>query len=165
MAYDGVVMNGLPGFIKDNFSAFLEVMWFIPSEIQIRDWYEAALLVFILVVALGVIFLCDRLLKKYNPGFATGALLVFLLLSLTLGLTGLILSIPRLPSSMYNTFPVLCIGSPVFNLVLGVVASLGHRLRNHRPIAGTLLLCGAGFLFAWVLFTTFILFALRLFNS
>jgi len=158
-------MNELMNLIKDNFSAFVELMFFIPSEIQIQsvDVGEAAVLVFILVVALGVIFLCARLMKKYNPGFAASILLAFLLLSLTLGLTGFLLSIPRLDLNPTDTFLVVCIGSPVFNLILGVMASLGHRLRHNHPIAGTLLLCGAGVLFAWVLLITIILFALRIF--
>ena len=152
-------------FIKDNFSAFVEVMFFIPTRFQIWYWHEATLLVFILAVALGVIFLCDWLMKKYNLGIAASVLLTFLVLSLPLGVTGFLLSIPRLSVSAFNTFLVVWIGSPVFNLILSVMASLGNRLRNNHPMAGTLLLYGAGFLFAWVLLTTFILFALRLFNS
>lgn len=159
-------MNELINLIKGNFSAFVEVMLFIPSELQIQyvGVGEAAVLVFILIVALAAIFLSARLMKKHNPGFTASVLLTFLVLSLTLGLTGFILSIPRLSSSVYNTFPVLCIGSPVFTLVLSVIASWGHRLRSNKPIAGTLVLFGAGLLFAYVLFTTFILFALRLYN-
>jgi predicted MFS family arabinose efflux permease len=157
-------MNGLMNLIKDNFSAFVEVMLYIPSRFQI--WYvsEVVILVFILSLALGVIFLCARLIKKYNLGFAASVLLTFLVLSLTLGLTGFFLSIPQLFRSVSDTFLVVGIGSPVFNLGLSVVASLGNRLRNNYPIAGTLLFCGVGLLFAYVLFTTFTLFALRLYN-
>ena len=159
-------MNGLMNLIKDNFSAFVQAMLFIPSEFQIQSVGvgEAAVLVFILVVALAAIFLSARWMKKHNLGFTASVLLTFLVLSLTLGLTGFLLSIPRLSSSVYDTFPVLCIGSPVFNLVLSVIASLGHRLRSNHPIAGTLILYGVGFLFAWILFSTFIMFALRLYN-
>lgn len=159
-------MNGLMNFIKDKFSAFVELMLFIPSEIQIHSVGvgEAVVLVFILVVALAAIFLPARWMRKHNLGSTASILLTFLVLSLVLGLTGLLLSIPRLSSSMYDTFPVLCIGSPVFNLVLGAIAALGHRLRSNQPIAGTLLLCGAGFVFAYLLFITIIMFAFRLYN-
>jgi hypothetical protein len=166
MVNKGVFMNELINFIKDKFSAFVELMIFIPSELQISSTgvSELAVLVFILVVALAAIFLSARWMKKYNPGLAGSVLLAFLILSLTLGLTGFLLSIPQLSVSASDTFLVLCIGSPVFNLILGVMAALGNRLRNNRPIAGALLLCATGFLFAYVLFTTFILFALRLYN-
>jgi len=157
-------MNGLMNFIKDNFSAFLEAMMFIPSEFQI--WYvsEVAVLVIILVLALGVIFLCDRLIKKYNLGFTASVLLTFLILSLTLALTGLIISIPRLYLSAFDFFLVVGIGSPAFNIVLSMIATLGNRLHKNYPIAGTLLLCGVGFLFAWILIATFVLFILGLYN-
>ena len=160
-------MNGFVNFIKDNFSAFLEWMLFIPSEIQIQsvDVGEAAVLVLILVLPLGVIFLCDWLMKKHKPGFVGGVLLTFLVLSLTLGLTGFLLSIPRLSSSVYDTFPLLCIGSPVFNLIPSVIVSFGSRLRNHHPIAGILLLLGAGLSFAYIFFTTFIVFLWPLINN
>jgi len=151
-------------FVKDNFSAFVEAMFFIPSEMQILYWDEAAGLVFFLLVALGVIFLSARLIKKYNLGFPSGVLLTFLVLSLTLGLTGFLVSIPRLSVSVLDPFMVICIGSPVFNLVPGVLTSFGSRLRNNHPIAGRILLFGAGILFAYILFTTFIFFALRLFD-
>ena len=158
-------MNELISFINDNFSAFVEVMFIIPSRFQIRyvnDVGEVALLVFALALPLGVIFLCVRLMNKYNLRFTASVLLAFLVLSLTLGLTGFLLSIPRLPSSMSDTFPIVCVGSPVFNLILSVIASFGSRMRNHHPIVGILLLLGAGFLFAYVFFTTFIVFLLHL---
>jgi hypothetical protein len=150
-------------FIEDNFSAFLEWMLFIPSNFQIQpvfrirsvdDVIEAAILVFVLVLPMGVIFLCARWMKKYNLGLPASVLLAFLILSLALGMIGLILSIPRLSYSISDTFPIICVGSPVFNLVLSVIIALGHRLRNHRPIAGALLLFVAGLLFAYVFFTT-----------
>ena len=158
-------MNDLINFITDNFSAFVEAMFIIPSRFQIRyvnDVSEAAVLIFILAVAVGVVFLCARLMNKYNLRFAASVLLAFLVLSLTLGLTGFLLSIPRLSASAFDTFLVVCIGSPVFNLALGMMAALGNRLRNHHPIAGAVLLFGVGILFAYVLFTTFIVFLLRL---
>ena len=160
-------MNGLINFIKDNFSAFVEWMLAIPSEIQIQyvDVGEAAVLVFILVLPVGVIFLCDWLMKKHKPGFVGGVLLTFLVLSLTLGLTGFLLSIPRLFESVNYTFPIVCVGSPVFNLVLSVIVSFGSRLRNHHPIAGVLLLLGAGLPFAHIFFTTFIVFLWPLINN
>ena len=154
-------MNGLLDIIKDHFSAFVEAMLFISSELQIWNWYEAALLVIILGVALGVIFLCDHLMRKYNLGFPASVLLAFLILSLSLGLTGILLSIPRFSVSAFDTFLVVFIGSPVFNIALGVMASWGSRLRKINPIAGTLILCGAGFLFSWILLTTFIMFVFR----
>jgi hypothetical protein len=157
-------MNEFVEFIKDKFSTFVEEMFFIPSEFQIWYWSEVAVLVFILVLALGVIFLCDRWMKIYKLRFAASVLLTFLVLSLTLGLTGFLVSIPRLSVSVFDTFMVVCIGSPIFNLVLGVIASFGSRLRNNHPIPGALLLFGAGFVFGYVLFTTFILFVLRLFD-
>jgi hypothetical protein len=159
-------MNGLMNFIKDNFSAFVEAMFFIPSEIQIQyvGVGGVAVLVFVLVVALAAIFLAARRMRKHNLRFTASVLFTFLVLSLTLGLTGFFLSIPRLRDGVSYTFPIVCIGSPVFNLVLGVVASWGHRLRNNRPLAGTFLLFGAGILFAYVLFTTILLFAFRLYN-
>ncbi len=157
-------MKGLIDVIKDHFSAFVETMLFISSELQIWNWYEAALLVIIMGVALGVIFLCDRLMRKYNLGFPASVLLAFLILSLSLGLTGILLSIPRLSVSAFDTCLVVFIGSPVFNIALGVMASWGNRLRVNHLIAGTLLLCGAGFLFAWVLITTLIVFTLRLYS-
>ena len=162
-----LVVNDLINFITDNFSAFVEVMFIIPSRFQIRyvnDVSEAAVLIFILAVAVGVVFLCARLMNKYNLRFAASVLLAFLALSLTLGLTGFLLSIPRLFRYVSNEFLIVGIGSPVFDLVLGVMAALGNRLRNHHPIAGALALCGVGFLFAYVLFTTFIMFVLRLNN-
>ncbi len=161
-------MNGFVNFIRDNFSAFLEWMLGIPANFQIRsvnEVGEAAFLIFVLVLPLGVMFLCDRLMKKHKPGFIGGVLLTFLVLSLALGLMGFLLSIPRLSSSVYDTFPVLCVGSPVFNLILSVIASFGSRLRNHHPIAGILLLLGAGLLFAYIFFTTFIVFLWPLINN
>ena len=153
-------MTGLMTFIKDNFSVFLEVMFFVPSSsFQISYVSEVVLLVFILTLALTVIFLCDRLLKKYDLRFTTSVLLTFLVLSLTLGLTGIFLSILRLDMNMSNAFVAVGIGSPIFNLVLGVIASVGNRLRKNHPKTSTLLLCGVGFLFAWVLLTTFLIFA------
>lgn len=160
-------MNELITLVKDNFSAFEEVMFVISSRFQIRyinDVGEVAVLIFILAVAVGVVFLSARLMKKYKTGFPASVLLAFLILSLTLGLTGFLLSIPQL-SGASDTFLVVCIGSPLFNLVLGVMASLGNRLRNDHPVAGALAISGVGFLFAYNLFATFILFALRLFNS
>ena len=142
-------------------------MLFIPSRFQIRyvnDAGEAAVLVIVLGLAVGVVFLSARLMKKYRLGFPASVLLTFLVLSLTLGLIGFLLGISRLSSSLYTTFPVLCIGSPVFNLTLSVIVAWGHRLRNHRPITGTLLLGSTGLLFAYILFTTFILFVVRLYN-
>jgi len=157
-------MNELINLIKENFSTFVEVMVFIPSRFQIWYWEEAAVLVFILAFALGVVFLCDRLIKKYDLGFTTSILFTFLVLSLTLGLTGFFLSIPRLNLNPSAPFLIVGIGSPAFTLVLSVIASLGHRLRNNHAKAGTLLLFGVGLLFAYVLFTTFIVFALRLYS-
>ena|SRR3990172_6603385 len=157
-------MNELINLIKENFSTFVEVMVFIPSRFQIWYWEEAAVLVFILAFALGVVFLCDRLIKKYDLGFTTSILFTFLVLSLTLGLTGFFLSIPRLNLNPSAPFLIVGIGSPVFNLILGVVATLGNRLRNHHPIAGTLILYGVGFPFAYLLFTTFAVFFLSLYN-
>lgn len=157
-------MNELINLIKENFFTFVEVMFFIPSRFQIWYWHEAALLVFILALALGVVFLCDRLMKKYNLEFIASALLTFLVLSLTLGLTGFFLSIPRLDLNPSAPFLIVGIGSPVFNLILGVVATLGNRLRNNHPIAGTLILYGVGFPFAYLLFTTFAVFILGLYN-
>ena len=157
-------MNEWINLIRDNFSAFIEVMLFIPSRIQVWYFSEAIMLAVILSVALGVVFLSARWMKKYSLGFAASVLLAFLVLSLTLGLTGLLLSIPRLDLISSSPFLIVGIGSPVFNLVLGVVASLGHRLRSNQPIAGTLLLCGTGFVFAYVLFTTFVVFFLSLYN-
>ena len=164
-------MNGLLNFIRDNFSAFVEVMLLIPSRFQIwsvfrirsaSDVIEAVVLVFALALPVGVIFLCDRWMKKYKLGFRASVLLAFLVLSLALALPGLLLSIPRLPYSMTDTFPIVCVGSPVFILVLSVIASLSSRLRNHNPAAGILLLIGAGLLFAYILFTTLTVFLLRL---
>src|SRR3990172_1177817 len=89
-------MNGLINLIKDNFSTFVEVMFFIPTRFKVWYWSEAVVLIIILAVAVGVIFLCDRLMHKYNLGFTASVLLTFLNLSLTLGLTGILLSILRL---------------------------------------------------------------------
>jgi len=103
-------MNELMNLIKDNFSAFVELMLFIPSESQIQSVGvgEAAVLVFILVVALGVIFLTARWMKKHNPGFTASVLLTFLVLSLTLGLMGFFLSILRL--DLITSAPFLIVG-------------------------------------------------------
>lgn len=160
-------MNELINTLKDEFSAFVEVMLIIPSRFQIRyvnDVSEVVILIFILAVPMGVIFLCARLMKKYNLGFSDSVLLAFLVLSLTLGLSGLILSIPRLDLISSSPFLIIGIGSPVFNLVLGVIASLGHRLRNGHSKAGILLLFVSGLLFAYVLFTTITVFILGLYN-
>lgn len=157
-------MNGLINFIKDHFSAFIEVMLLIPSEFQIRYVSEVVVLVLILALGLAAIFLCDRLMTKYNLGFAASVLLSFLILSLTLGLMGFFMSIPRLFVNVSDTFLVVCVGSPIFNLALGVVTSLGNRLPNYYPKAGVLLLCGGGFLFAWILLITFSVYFLGLYN-
>lgn len=160
-------MSGLIDLVKNNFSTFVEVMFFMPSRVQIRyvnDVSEVVILVFILAVPVGVIFLCARLMKKYNLGFSASVLVAFLVLSLTLGLTGLLLSIPRLDLISSSPFLIVGIGSPVFNFVLGVIASLGHRLRNGHSKAGMLLLFVAGLIFAYVLFTTLTVFFLSLYN-
>lgn len=141
-------------------------MLVISNRFQIQyvnDVGEAAILVFILAVAVGVVFLSTRLMRKYNTGFSASVLLEFLVLSLTLVLTGFVLSIPQL-SGASDTFPILCIGSPVFTLALGVMASIGSRLQDNHPLAGRLTLFVTGFLFAYILFVAFILFALRLYN-
>jgi hypothetical protein len=158
-------MNELISLIKDNFSTFVEVMFFIPTRFKVWYWSEAVVLIIILAVAVGVIFLSDRLMRKYSLGFPASVLLTFLVLSLTLGLTGFFLSIPRLFESVNYTFPIVCVGSPVFNLILSVIASFGSRLRNHRPIAGILLLLVAGLLFAYIFFSTFIVFLWPLINN
>lgn len=161
-------MNGLINIVKDNFSAFIEAMFVISSRFQIRyinDVGEVVVLIFILAVAVGVVFLSARLMKKYKTGFPAGVLLAFVVLSLTLGLTGFLLSIPRLFRYVSNEFLIVGIGSPVFNLALGVMTALGNRLRNTHLIAGTLALCVTGFLFAYLLFVTFIVFALPLINN
>src|SRR3972149_684263 len=137
-------MNELISLIKDNFSAFVEVMFFIPTRFKVWYWSEAVVLIIILAVAVGVIFLSDRLMRKYSLGFPASVLLTFLVLSLTLGLTGFFLSIPRLFRYVSNEFLIVGIGSPVFNLALGVMAALGNRLRNNHLIAGILLLLVAG---------------------
>ena len=157
-------MNGLMNFLIGYFSVFFEVMFFMPTQFQVWYWSEAALLVFILVVALGVIFLCDRLVKKYNLRFAASVLLTFLVLSLTLGLTGFIVSIPRLDLKPLVPFLIVGLGSPVFNIVLGVVAALGNRLSQNHPKASAFILFGVGLLFAYVLLTTFAVFVLSLYN-
>jgi hypothetical protein len=161
-------MNELITLVKDNFSAFIEAMFVISSRFQIRyvnDVGEVTVLVVILAVALGVVFLSARLMKKYKTGFSAGVLLAFLALSLTLGLTGFLLSIPRLFRYVSNEFLIVGIGSPLFNLALGVMTALGNRLRKNHPMAGTLALCGVGFLFAYLLFVTFIVFDLPLINN
>ncbi|HLE15904.1 MAG TPA: hypothetical protein VI776_14235 [Anaerolineales bacterium] len=157
-------MNGTSNFILDNFYTFFRVMLLIPSKIQSWQGDDVALAVFFLILAMPVIFLCDRLMKKYDLGFAANVLLAFLVLSLAEGLMGLIMSIPRLLVSASRPFLVLGIGTPVINIALGVIASLGNRLRKKYPKAGAFLLCGVGFPFAWVLATTFVLFFLGLYN-
>jgi hypothetical protein len=125
-------------FVKEKFSAFIEAMLVISNRFQIQyvnDVGEAAILVFILAVAVGVVFLSTRLMRKYNTGFSASVLLEFLVLSLTLVLTGFVLSIPQL-SGASDTFPILCIGSPVFTLALGVMASIGSRLRTIIHLRG-----------------------------
>ena len=158
-------MNELISLIKDNFSAFVEVMFFIPTRFKVWYWSEAVVLIIILAVAVGVIFLSDRLMRKYSLGFPASVLLTFLVLSLTLGLTGFFLSIPRLFRYVSNEFLIVGIGSPVFNLALGVMAALGNRLRNNHLIAGILLLLVAGLLFAYIFFTTFIVFLWPIINN
>ena len=158
-------MNGLINFIRDNFSTFVEVMFFIPTRFKVWYWSEAVVLIIILAVAVGVIFLSDRLMRKYSLGFPASVLLTFLVLSLTLGLTGFFLSIPRLFRYVSNEFLIVGIGSPVFNLALGVMAALGNRLRNNHLIAGILLLLVAGLLFAYIFFTTFIVFLWPIINN
>jgi hypothetical protein len=157
-------MNGWMDFLIGYFSVFFEVMFLIPSQFKIWYWHEAALLGLILAVALGVIFLCDWLVKKYTPGFTASVLLTFLVLSLTLGLTGFFLSIPRLALNPLAPFLIVGLGSPVFNIVLGVIATLGNLLSRKHPKAGTLLLSVVGLLFAYVLLTTFAVFFLSLYN-
>jgi hypothetical protein len=157
-------MNGWMDFLIGHFSVFFEVMFFIPTRFQIWYWSEAALLGLILAVALGVIFLCNWLMKKYNLGLTASVTLTFLILSLTLGLTGFLLSIPRLDLNLLAPFLIVSLGSPVFNILLGVVATLGNRLSRNHPKAGTLLLVGVGTLFAYVLLTTFAVFFLSLYN-
>jgi len=111
-------MNGLMNFMKGHFSAFIKVMLLIPSEFQVRYASEVVVLVFILALGLAAIFLCDRLMTKYNLGFAASVLLTLLILSLTLGLMRFFMSIPRLFLNVSDTFLVVCVGSPIFNLVL-----------------------------------------------
>src|SRR3990172_3667064 len=157
-------MNGLMDFLLGYFSVFFEVMFFIPTRLKVWYWHEAALLGLILAVALGVIFLCNWLMKKYNLGFTASVLLTFLILSLTLGLTGVLLSIPRLDLNPSIPFLIVGLGSPVLNIALSLVAALGNRWSQNYPKAGTLFLFGVGILFSNVLLTTFAVFFLSLYN-
>lgn len=157
-------MNGWMDFLMGYFFVFFEVMIFVPTRFKVWYWSEGVLLISILVAALGAIFLCHWLMKKYHLGFAAGVLLTFLLLSLTLGLTGLFVSIPRLDLNPTIPFLIVGLGSPVFNIVLGVIVALGNRLSRSHPKPGALLLFGAGILFAYVLLTTVAVFALSLYN-
>jgi len=146
-------MNGLMDFLIGYFSVFFEVMFFIPTRFKVWYWHEAALLGLILAVALGVIFLCNWLMKKYNLGFTASVLLTFL-----------ILSIPRLDLNPSIPFLIVGLGSPVLNIALSLVAALGNRWSQNYPKAGTLFLFGVGILFANVLLTTFAVFFLSLYN-
>src|SRR3989304_3412364 len=111
-------MNGLMNFIKDNFSAFVNAMLIIPSELQVQSVGEAAVLVIILVVALAAIFLSARWMKKHNLGFTASVLLTFLVLSLTLGLMGFFLSILRLDLITSAPFFIFGIGFASFTPLL-----------------------------------------------
>jgi len=102
--------------------------------------------------------------KKSDLGFAASALRTFLVLSLVVGLTGVFMSITALGRNPSGPFLIVAIGSPVFNIVLSVIATMGNRLRVNSPKAGALLLIGVGFLFAWVLVTTFAVFVFGLHN-
>lgn len=157
-------MDGWMDFPLGYFSAFFRIMFFAPTRFKVWYWSEGVLLISILVAALGVIFLCAWLMKKYRPGFAASVLLTFLVLSLTLGLTGIIMSIPRLDLRPAIPFLIVGLGSPIFNIVLGVIVALGDRLSRRHPKGGALLLFGAGILFAYVLLTTVAVFALSLYN-
>jgi len=122
-----------------------------------------ALLALFLILAVSLIFLCDWLVRKFNLGFAAGVILTLLILSLAVGLTGLFMSIPSLGNAA-GPFLIVGSGSPVFNIVLSVIASLGNRLKKKYPKAGGAILCGVGFLFASALATTFVVFFYALYN-
>lgn len=145
-------------FVREQLSAYVEVMVFAATRLRLRHWSEAAVIGLILIVALGVIFLCDRWMKNYRLRFAAGAVLSSLVLSLAVGVMGLLLSLPRLFSAVRDTFPVVCIGSPAFILTLGLLISFGSRLRHRRPLSGLAILLGAWLLSAYIFFATFIVF-------
>jgi hypothetical protein len=145
-------------FIRDPLSAYVEVMVFASTRLRVRHWGEAAVMGLILIVAAGVVFVCDRWLKKHRLSFAAGALVSFLVLGMVVGGMGLLLSLPRLPSSLRDTFPVVCVGSPAFILTLGLLISFGSRLRHRRPIAGVGILLWAWLFSAYFFFVTFIVF-------
>ncbi|HSF82816.1 MAG TPA: hypothetical protein VLA49_16395 [Anaerolineales bacterium] len=157
-------MNGSPNFFLDNFYTFCRVMLLVPSKIQSWQVEEAALVIFFLILASGVIILCDRLMKRYDLGFATNILVAVGVLCLAVGLTGFMMSVPRLLVSASRPFRVVGIGAPVINFALAAITSMGNRLSKQHSIAGALILGGAGILFGWVLVTTFLLFYLGLYN-
>ena len=71
-------MNGFMNFIKDTFPAFLEwMLFFISNSFQLPSVAEVAFLGSILALALGVMFVCDRLMKKHNSRYTGGLLLTF----------------------------------------------------------------------------------------
>jgi hypothetical protein len=164
-------MRELLNLIMESFSDYFWVMFQVPSILILSErggrGGRLALSAFILILAISLIFLCDRLVKKYALGFAAGVILTFFVLSLAVGLIGLLMSlmsISRLGSAS-GTFLTVCSGSAVINIVLSLIAAMGNRLKNKSPKAWAALLCGVGFLYAWSLATTFLALVDRLANS
>ena len=161
-------MRELLNLIMESFSDYFWVMFQVPSILILSErggrGGRLVISAFLLILAISLIFLCDRLVKKYALGFTAGVILRFFLLSLTVGLIGMLMglmSISRLEGAS-GTFLAVFLGSAVINIVLSLVAAMGNRLKNKSPTAGAALLCGVGFLYAWSLATTFLAFVGRL---
>jgi hypothetical protein len=150
--------------MRESFPLYFRMMYAAPS-LLIEGWQGtgAATLIFLLILAIAIIFLCERQVRKRELEFTLGVIFTTLVLSLTVVLIGLLMSIL---SSGNVLFPVAIVGcdSPVLNIVLGVLVVLSSQLKNNFRKAGIVILYGAGFLFAWALAATTIIFFYALYN-
>jgi hypothetical protein len=152
-------------FIRESFPLYFGTIFRAPS-ILIQEWRGTgiATLAVSLIVGTAMIFLCARLVKKYDLEFILSVILTTLILSLTVGLIGLFMSISSLGNAFYPFLIIGC-GSPILNIVLSMLVVRGNRLQNNTPKAGLLWLCGVGLLFAWSLTAIPIIFFYALYNN
>src|SRR3990172_50275 len=83
--------------MMESISYYFSVMFQVPAILILSErggrGGRLAVSALLLILAISLIFLSERLVKKYALGFAAGVLLRFIVLSLAVGLIGLLMSL------------------------------------------------------------------------
>jgi hypothetical protein len=155
---------GILDAIREGFPFYFRMIFAAPS-VLIQEWrgIGIVILTFSLILAIAITFLCNRWVQKRNLEFIPGVILTALVLTLTIGVVGLVMSLSSLANALYPFIIVGC-GSSVLNIVLGVLVVSAGRLKARSPKAGTILLGGVALLFALALAATPLIFFYALYN-